>query len=241
MILCSLGASLAGKMENPHISKMAKNNFITSPCFPQTTNFTLSRKEFFYILLTLYIFGGKMLRFLLLFSLALTNLFGVETMKMSEPKSPMHFEKNKSYLATIETSKGTIVCELYPDKAPLTVTNFIQLAKAGFYNGLLFHRVVPQFVIQGGDPDGTGSGGPGYTIPAEIGLPHVKGALACARLSDQVNPERRSSGSQFYITLEKVPYLDGQYTVFGQTTSGMDVVSAMRQGDTIKKIEISVK
>ncbi len=181
-----------------------------------------------------------MLKYIFSFSLILTTLFGVEPMKISEPKSPMHFEQAKKYQAVIQTSKGKIVCDLYPNKAPLTVTNFVQLAQAGFYNGLLFHRVVPQFVVQGGDPDGTGSGGPGYTIPAEIGLPHLKGALATARLSDQVNPQKRSSGSQFYITLEKIPYLDGQYTVFGQTVSGMDVVSKMVQGDKIEKIEILI-
>jgi cyclophilin family peptidyl-prolyl cis-trans isomerase len=131
------------------------------------------------------------------------------TMKVQEPKTPMAFEAGKKYVAVIHTSKGDIVCELDPVKAPLGVTNFVQLAKAGYYNNLSFHRVVPDFVIQGGDPTGTGSGGPGYTIPAEIGLLHKKGALAWARQGDEVNPERRSSGSQFYITLEATPFLDG--------------------------------
>ncbi len=121
------------------------------------------------------------------------------------------------------------------------MTNFIQLAQGGFYNGLVFHRVVPNFVVQGGDPEGTGRGGPGYTVPAEIKLPHLQGALAWARLSDNVNPKKRSSGSQFYITLEKTPYLDGEYTVFGQTVGGMDVVKKIEQGDVIKSIEIIVK
>ena len=113
--------------------------------------------------------------------------------------------------------------------------------KAGFYNNLAFHRVVPSFVVQGGDPEGTGRGGPGYTVPAEINLKHVQGALAWARLPDQVNPQKRSSGSQFYITLENVPNLDGDYTVFGKTVSGMDVVKKIKQGDKIKSIEIQVK
>lgn len=162
-------------------------------------------------------------------------------MKYSEPKKAMEFEKGKTYKAVIHTSKGTFTCELFYEKAPLSVTNFITLAKGGFYNGLTFHRVVPNFVIQGGDPDGTGQGGPGYTIPAEIGLQHKEGALAWARLSDGMNPQKRSSGSQFYITLEQVPYLDGEYTVFGQTISGLDVTKKIRAGDKIEKIEIKIE
>jgi cyclophilin family peptidyl-prolyl cis-trans isomerase len=118
------------------------------------------------------------------------------------------------------------------------VTNFLQLAKGGFYDGLTFHRVEPGFVVQGGDPMGNGTGGPGYTIPAEIGLPHIKGALAWARTGDEVNSERRSSGSQFYITLETTPFLDGNYTVFGQTIEGMEVVGKIRPGDKIKKVDV---
>lgn len=162
-------------------------------------------------------------------------------MKFVEPLQSMTFEQGKTYHAIIHTTKGDIVCELNYTIAPLSVTNFVQLAKGGFYDGLIFHRVVPNFVIQGGDPDGKGTGGPGYTIPAEIALPHVQGALAWARLPDQVNPKKRSSGSQFYITLDKVPYLDGEYSVFGQTISGMDVVKKIVQGDKILSIEIVVK
>lgn len=169
------------------------------------------------------------------------SLYGEEPMQFKEPTTPKVFEAGRSYQAMIYTPNGTIVCELYPDKAPLSVTNFIQLAEGGFYNGLIFHRVVPNFVIQGGDPEGTGRGGPGYTIKSEIGLPHEKGALAWARLPDHVNPKKRSSGSQFYITLEAIPYLDGEYTVFGKTISGMDVVNQIEQGDVIKKIEIVIK
>ena len=162
-------------------------------------------------------------------------------MKFTEPNKSMEFEQGKTYEAIIHTSKGTVVCHLNTQKAPISTTNFIQLAKGGFYNGLTFHRVVPNFVVQGGDPQGTGTGGPGYTVPAEIGLPHEKGALAWARLPDQVNPQKRSSGSQFYITLEKVPYLDGEYSVFGKTISGMDVVQKLQQGDKINSVEIVVK
>jgi peptidyl-prolyl cis-trans isomerase B (cyclophilin B) len=152
----------------------------------------------------------------------------------------MPFEEGKTYLARILTKKGTITCELYPERAPISVTNFIQLAKGGFYNGLTFHRVVTHFVIQGGCPEGTGRAGPGYTIPAEIALPHLEGALAWARLPDEVNPEKRSSGSQFYIALEDLPELDGEYTVFGQTIEGLDVTKKIAVGDKIDRIEIVI-
>jgi len=115
----------------------------------------------------------------------------------------------------------------------------VTLAENGFYDGLTFHRVEPGFVIQGGDPQGDGSGGPGFTIPAEINHPHTKGALAWARQSDEVNPDRRSSGSQFYITLEETAFLDGGYTVFGQVTEGMDVVEKIAVGDKIERIDIT--
>ncbi len=165
-----------------------------------------------------------------------------ETKTFSEPKAAA-VEVDKKYTAIIKTSKGDIVCELFAEEAPLSVTNFKQLADGKYYDGLTFHRVVPDFVVQGGDPDGTGSGGPGYTIPAEINpkLKHIKGALAWARLGDEVNPERRSSGSQFYITLEPTPFLDGGYTVFGKTISGMDVVEKIQIGDTIESVEIKTE
>lgn len=159
------------------------------------------------------------------------------TKEFSEPQSSQ-VSPDKKYHAEIKTEKGVIKVELFADKAPLGVTNFIQLAKGGFYDGLTFHRVVPNFVIQGGDPAGNGTGGPGYTVPAEIGPKHVKGALAWARTGDEVNPERRSSGSQFYITLEATPFLDGGYSVFGQTVDGMDVVEQIAVGDKIQGIEI---
>lgn len=155
----------------------------------------------------------------------------------------MAFEAGKKYFATLKTDKGEILLELYPEKAPLGVTNFIQLAKGGYYNGLTFHRIVPDFVIQGGDPDGTGSGGPGYTVKGEIdnGLKHDKGALAWARLGDEGNPQRRSSGSQFYITLAATHHLDGGYSVFGRTIKGMDVVEKMAMGDKILSVEIKAE
>lgn len=141
-------------------------------------------------------------------------------------------------VAVIETNKGTIECELAEEYAPQHCQNFIKLAKEGFYDGLTFHRVVPDFVIQGGDPEGTGRGGPGYTIPAEIGLIHHRGALAAARTSDQVNPERRSSGSQYYICHKPLPQLDGKYSVFGFTIKGLDVVDKIAVGDVMKSVKI---
>lgn len=157
-----------------------------------------------------------------------------------EPKAA-NVDVAKKYTALIKTSKGDIVCELFAKDAPLSITNFKYLADGGFYNGLTFHRVVPKFVVQGGDPLGTGTGGPGYTIPAEIKHKHLKGALAWARTGDEVNPQRRSSGSQFYITLEATLFLDGQYTVFGQTIEGMDVVENIRQGDKIESITVKAE
>jgi len=162
-----------------------------------------------------------------------------EQKKFTEPTA-IGIDAGKKYTALIKTSKGDILCELFAMDAPLSVTNFKQLADGGYYDGLTFHRVEPGFVIQGGDPTGTGTGGPGYTIPAEIKRKHDKGALAWARTGDEVNPDRRSSGSQFYITLEPTPFLDGSYTVFGQTIDGMDVVSSIEPGDVIETVDVNV-
>ncbi len=149
--------------------------------------------------------------------------------------------RNTGHYATITTERGTIVIELYPKVAPKTVENFETLVKKGFYNGLTFHRVVPDFVVQGGDPDGTGMGGPGYTVPAEIdpNEHHLRGSVATARTGDDVNPSRASSGSQFYICLEPQPGLDGQYTIFGGVVKGMDVVDKIKKGDHMEKITLS--
>jgi cyclophilin family peptidyl-prolyl cis-trans isomerase len=151
----------------------------------------------------------------------------------------MQIDTEATYEATISTAKGDIVVALDAAAAPATVNNFVTLAQEGFYDGLTFHRVEPEFVIQGGDPTGTGQGGPGYVLPAEIGLEHVEGAIAMARLPDQGNPRRMSSGSQFYITLKPTPQLDGAYTVFGQVAEGMDVVNAIEVGDVIEEISIA--
>lgn len=176
-----------------------------------------------------------------------TNTAGVEKVAPEKrnnlfPTAPkMMIDVNKQYIATIKTAKGDIVVELAARDAPITVNNFVTLSLAGFYNDLKFHRVEPNFVIQGGDPKGDGTGGPGYTIPAEIKLKHIKGAIAMARLGDQQNPKRDSSGSQFYITLEATPFLDGAYTAFGQVTKGMDVVEKITKGDNIQTIVIEEK
>lgn len=136
----------------------------------------------------------------------------------------------ESNIVVLETSMGDITIELYPKDAPLHCANFKKLVKEGFYDGTAFHRVIPGFMIQGGDPNSKdndksndGLGGPGYTIPAEIKLKHELGSVAAARLGDQVNPKRASSGSQFYIVVGDASYLDGKYTVFGKVIKGEDV------------------
>lgn len=127
-----------------------------------------------------------------------------------------------------ETTKGDFVVVLFPKEAPKTVANFLKLTRKGFYNGLKFHRVIPGFVAQGGDPLGTGEGGPGYTIPDEHDtLEHITGALAMAKTS-----QPNSAGSQFYVTLAPTHFLDGKYTVFGQVISGMGVVERLQPTET---------
>jgi cyclophilin family peptidyl-prolyl cis-trans isomerase len=155
-----------------------------------------------------------------------------------QARPELTIDTNRTYRATIQTSKGDIKVVLDAGAAPEHVNNFIFLSNQGFYEGLTFHRVEPGFVIQGGDPLGNGSGGPGYTIPGEFKLKHIEGALAMARRPDQVNPNRESSGSQFYITLAPTESLDGQYSVFGHVEEGMDVVKAIEVGDTIERIVV---
>jgi peptidyl-prolyl cis-trans isomerase B (cyclophilin B) len=129
---------------------------------------------------------------------------------------------------------GEIRIEFYAEDAPKTVENFVTLAKKGFYDGLKFHRVVPDFVVQGGDPKGDGTGGPGYTIKAEFNKQkHVRGAVAMARSQ---HPD--SAGCQFYITYGATPHLDGSYTVFGWVASGMEHVDRIKQGDRMTSVAI---
>ncbi|MGH9769606.1 MAG: peptidylprolyl isomerase [Blastocatellia bacterium] len=140
---------------------------------------------------------------------------------------------NKKVTATVHTTKGQIRIELFPQDAPITVDSFITLARKGFFNNLTFHRVVPNFVIQGGDPRGDGEGGPGYQIRCEINTrPYTRGAVGMA-LSG-----KDTGGSQFFITHSPQPHLDGGYTVFGQVIGGMDVVDRISRGDVIRKVEI---
>ncbi|WP_062352370.1 peptidylprolyl isomerase [Pseudoxanthomonas mexicana] len=137
--------------------------------------------------------------------------------------------------ATFDTSHGPITIELYPDKAPLTVANFVNLAKRGFYDGLNFHRVIADFMIQGGCPEGSGRGGPGYRFEDETnnGVRHERGVLSMANAGPNTN------GSQFFITHVPTPHLDGRHTVFGKVTEGLDVVDAVKQGDLITKVTIA--
>jgi peptidylprolyl isomerase/peptidyl-prolyl cis-trans isomerase B (cyclophilin B) len=129
---------------------------------------------------------------------------------------------------------GEIRIELFPEDAPKTVESFIALSKKGFYDGLTFHRIVPGFVAQGGDPKGDGTGGPGYTLKAEFNKrKHLRGTVAMARSQ---SPD--SAGSQFYICFAPAPHLDSNYTIFGQVTSGMDVVDRLKVGDKMKSVKI---
>lgn len=148
----------------------------------------------------------------------------------------MAIDTNKSYTATFETSRGTIVCELYAQDAPVTVNNFVFLAREGFYDGTVFHRVIADFMIQGGDPEGTGRGGPGYRFADETAnnpRRHRIGSLSMANAGPNTN------GSQFFITHVVTQWLDGKHTVFGQVTSGQDVVNAVKQGDRLNKVTIA--
>lgn len=141
-------------------------------------------------------------------------------------------------VAVIETARGTIYCTLRADAAPQTVANFEKLANEGFYDGKTFFRVEPGFVIQGGSPSNDATGDIGYTVPAEIGLPHTAGALAMARTGDAVNPTRASSGSQFYITLAATSQLDGAYTVFGDCGGSLGVVQKILKGDAMQRVRV---
>lgn len=140
-------------------------------------------------------------------------------------------------VAVLETDKGTIVFKFYPDDAPQTVENFKKLAGERFYDGLTWHRVEPGFVIQGGDPNGDGTGGPGYTIPDEFNArQHLEGTVAMARTEAP-----QSAGSQFYFCLSARPELDGKYTVFGQTVEGFQVLQNIEKGDLIRSIKIETR
>jgi peptidyl-prolyl cis-trans isomerase B (cyclophilin B) len=139
-----------------------------------------------------------------------------------------------SLTANFDTSRGLIKVELFADKAPLTVANFANLVQRGFYDGLSFHRVIADFMVQGGCPEGSGRGGPGYRFEDETknGVAHERGSLSMANAGPNTN------GSQFFITHIKTDWLDGRHTVFGKVLEGLDVVDAIQQGDAINKITI---
>ena len=144
-------------------------------------------------------------------------------------------ESMKDIRIIVKTDKGDIEGVLYPSKAPVTVANFLNLAKRGYYDGLKFHRVIPDFMVQGGDPTGTGSGGPGYRFEDECS-PELKHDKPC--IFSMANAGPGTNGSQFFITHVPTPWLDGKHTVFGSVTKGQDIVNAVAQGDKIKSIEI---
>jgi cyclophilin family peptidyl-prolyl cis-trans isomerase len=173
----------------------------------------------------------KKLTTTLLFSLLFVSFLAIGEEKKKLPK--------EDYVITIDTEFGQMIL-LLSNATPKHKENFIKLATSGFYNGTTFHRIIKDFMIQGGDPNSKdsipgndGIGGPGYTIPAEFvpTLKHVKGALAAARMGDQVNPKKESSGSQFYIVhnAKGTPFLDGSYTVFGQVVKGLEVVDKISE------------
>ena len=139
-----------------------------------------------------------------------------------------------SLTAIFDTARGPIRVELLPDQAPLTVANFVNLARRGFYDGLGFHRVIADFMVQGGCPEGSGRGGPGYRFEDETGngVRHERGVLSMANAGPNTN------GSQFFITHVATPWLDGKHTVFGKVVEGLDVVDAIAQGDAINSVKI---
>jgi peptidyl-prolyl cis-trans isomerase B (cyclophilin B) len=159
-------------------------------------------------------------------------------MSKQYPAPPkMTIDTNKKFTATFDTSRGQIVCDLFAKEAPNTVNNFVFLAMDGFYNGTKFHRVIADFMIQGGDPTGTGRGGPGYkfadeTDPRKNPHKHQVGSLSMANAGPNTN------GSQFFITHVVTSHLDGKHTVFGQVRSGQNIVDAIQQGDTLKSVSI---
>lgn len=155
-----------------------------------------------------------------------------KTMSYSTPP-PMTIDTSKQYTATIETDKGKIVLELFASDVPVTVNNFVFLAGEGFYDDTTFHRIIPDFMAQGGDPTGTGTGGPGYSFADEFTEhSHTTGALSMANSGPNTN------GSQFFITYAPQPHLDNRHSVFGQLTDGMDVLKSLKNGDAIIKITI---
>jgi len=148
----------------------------------------------------------------------------------------MQIDLQKTYRVTIETNRGDLELALYPEYAPKTVNNFVFLAQEGFYDGVVFHRVINDFMIQGGDPTGTGSGGPGYKFEDEVAdnpLRHETAVISMANAGPNTN------GSQFFITHSPQPHLDGKHTVFGKLVKGQEILNAIQQGDKMLKVMVS--
>ena len=147
----------------------------------------------------------------------------------------MQIDEDAVYEVTLETNKGMIELELFPEHAPKTVNNFVFLAEEGFYDGVAFHRVIPNFMVQGGDPTGTGRSGPGYQFEDEFDgnpLSHEQGVISMANAGPNTN------GSQFFITHKPQPHLDGKHTVFGTVVNGQEVVDAIEKGDEIESVSV---
>jgi len=148
----------------------------------------------------------------------------------------MQIDATRTYKVSIQTNRGTIELEMYPEHAPNTVNNFVFLAGEGFYDGVVFHRVINDFMVQCGDPTGSGRGGPGYRFDCETAgnpLKHERGVISMANAGPNTN------GSQFFITHVPTPHLDGNHTVFGRVTEGLDVVDAIVQGDVMEKVTVA--
>ena len=167
-------------------------------------------------------------------------LTGVIKMPSSQPAKsynspiPMVIDVNKKYTALIKTARGDLTLELYPQDAPVTVNSFVSLARKGFYNGLTFHRIIPGFMAQGGDPTGTGSGGPGYKFQDEFSSrTNQEGSLSMANSGPNTN------GSQSFICYAPQPHLNGKHTVFGQLTQGMDALKQLVNGDKMTEVTIT--
>jgi peptidyl-prolyl cis-trans isomerase B (cyclophilin B) len=160
------------------------------------------------------------------------------TAKQWDTPPAMQIDPTKTYLVTMETNRGTIELELEPQHAPKTVNNFVFLAGEGFYDGVTFHRVIGDFMVQGGDPTGTGCSGPGYEFEDELkGNPLIH----AAKVISMANAGPNTNGSQFFITHSPQPHLNGRHTVFGKVVKGQEVVDLIRQGDVMARVSVSEK
>lgn len=157
-------------------------------------------------------------------------------MKQYNKAPDMTIDSSKTYTATIKTNRGDIVIELFAEKAPKTVNNFVFLAQDGYYDGIVFHRVIADFMVQTGDPTGTGRGGPGYKFADEF---HPSLRHSGPGILSMANAGPNSNGSQFFITHVKTDWLDNKHSVFGKVTEGQDVVNAIRQGDVMESVTIT--